>query len=143
MTNDTLDELKSLHTRAIDARHGYEEALEDAEGRGMTSLFSKMIVLHTTNADELAAALSSMGQQPDESGSFMSIVHRTIMSVRSLFGGLDESVVSGLVDGEKRNVAAYADALGSQDISAEMRALLERQRDRIEDAISLMEQIKA
>jgi uncharacterized protein (TIGR02284 family) len=143
MAADPIDQLKTLHTHAVDARNGYEEALHDAEGHGMTPLFRDMIVLHTTNADELSALLTRLGQQPDQNGSFMTIVHRTIMSVRSLFGGLDESVVPGLIDGEKRNVARYADALEARDMSAEVRPLLEKQRHRIESAIVAMEGVKA
>ena len=33
------DALKTLHTSLIDSRNGYEEALEDAEGKGLTPLF--------------------------------------------------------------------------------------------------------
>ena len=41
----------------------------------------------------------------------MTAVHKTIMDVRSMFDGLDESVLPGLIDGEKRNVAKYDAAL--------------------------------
>jgi uncharacterized protein (TIGR02284 family) len=139
MAADILDQLKTLHTHAVDARNGYEEALHDADGRGMTPLFHNMISLHTTNADELSAVLVRLGQQPDESGSFMSTIHRTIMGIRSLFGGLDASVVPGLIDGEKRNISSYAEALEDRDLSAEVRRLLEQQKDRIEAAIIGME----
>jgi uncharacterized protein (TIGR02284 family) len=143
MAADTIDQLKTLHTNAVDARNGYKEALHDAEGHGMTPLFQNMIALHTTNADELSALLTRLGQHPDQNGSFMTIVHRTIMSVRSLFGGLDESVVPGLIDGEKRNISRYDDALEARDVSAEARVLLEKQRDRIETAIASMQAVKA
>ena len=43
MSETVVADLKSLHTAAIDARHGYEEALKDAEGHGMTPLFRDMI----------------------------------------------------------------------------------------------------
>jgi len=143
MAADTIDDLKTLHTHAVDARNGYEEALHDAEGRGMTPLFQDMIALHTTNADELSALLARLGHQPDQNGSFMTTIHRTIMRVRSLFGGLDASVVPGLIDGEKRNVSRYAETLENQDISADVRVLLAKQRHRIEAAIVAMDGVKA
>ncbi len=43
LEKDILDHLKSLHTSEIDARNGYEKALEDAEGAGMRALFRAMI----------------------------------------------------------------------------------------------------
>jgi hypothetical protein len=61
LDNDTLGRLKSLHTSAIDARNGYQEALDDTEGKGMTPLFRDMIALHESNADELARELAEAG----------------------------------------------------------------------------------
>jgi uncharacterized protein (TIGR02284 family) len=139
MNADAVDQLKTLHTNAIDARNGYEEALEDAKGRGMTPLFRDMIALHSSNADELSAELVRLGQHPDQNGSFMTTIHRTIMSVRSLFGGLDESVLPGLIDGEKRTLAAYAEALQQRDLNGDARGLVERQRGRIEAAVEAMQ----
>ena len=143
MASDTLDDVKTLHTHAIDARHGYEEALEDAEGRGMTPLFRDMIALHERNAEELASVLAGLGQVPDDKGSFMSTVHRTVISIRSLFGGLDASVLPGLVDGEKRNLASYDNILGRDAFEADVRGVLERQRGRIHAAVLSMEAMEA
>jgi uncharacterized protein (TIGR02284 family) len=142
MADDIYDELKTLHTNAIDARHGYEEALEDAEGRGMTPLFREMITLHSTNAEELAALLSSAGQYPDQDGSFMSTIHRTVISIRALFGGLDASVLPGLIDGEHRNVKAYTKILDRHNLPAEAQTLAETQRNRLNAAITKMESLK-
>jgi uncharacterized protein (TIGR02284 family) len=135
---DTLDHLKTLHTAAIDARNGYQEALEDAEGRGCSALFRDMIALHEGNARALAAELTKAGETPDDSGSFMSVVHQTIMNVRSLFNGLDESVLPGLIDGEKRNVSKYDDAL--RTVSGQTTtAMLNAQRKQIQQKIMQME----
>jgi uncharacterized protein (TIGR02284 family) len=138
MDDDVLEQLKALHTHAIDARHGYEEALDDAEGRGLTSLFREMIALHDTNAHELSAYLVLSGAQVNDDGSFMTVVHRTIMRVRSLFNGLDESVLPGLIDGEERNKASYDKALDMQTLPADVRRLLMEQRARIDAAIAGM-----
>ena len=111
MNNDIVAHLKSLHTSAIDARNGYQEALKDADGKGITPLFRDMMALHERNAGELACELTSAHEIPDEKGSFMTVIHETIMDVRSMFNGLDESALPGLIDGEKRNVSKYDDAL--------------------------------
>ena len=143
MDADIRNHLKSLHTSAIDARNGYQEALEDAEGKGMTPLFRDMIVLHQGNATELARELTKANEIPDEDGSFMSMVHKTIMDVRSLFNGLDASVLPGLIDGEKRNVAKYDDALKVARLEPNVESLLTAQRGRIAQKIALMETQKA
>jgi uncharacterized protein (TIGR02284 family) len=142
MTHDLLEQLKSLHTHAVDARHGYEEALDDAEGRGLTSLFKEMIALHATNAEELSACLVHAGEQVNGDGSFMSLVHRAIMSVRSLFNGLGESVLPGLIDGEERNRSLYDTTLEMPGLSPDVRSLLTQQRARIDAAIAQMEMMQ-
>jgi uncharacterized protein (TIGR02284 family) len=143
MDHTVLDHLKSLHTGAIDARNGYREALKDAEGHGMTPLFQEMISLHAQNASELGSQLASAGEQPDNDGSFMSTIHRTIMSIRGLFGGLGASVLPGLIDGEKRNITAYDEALKLPNEPADTQSLLTRQRDRLQTALTKMQREKA
>jgi uncharacterized protein (TIGR02284 family) len=139
LVNEALDHLKSLHTSAIDARNGYQEALKDAEGNGMTPLFRDMMALHDANAGELARELTRANELPDENGSFMTVVHKTIMDVRSLFNGLDESVLPGLIDGEKRNVSKYDEALQPGGVAANVASVLVQQRDRLLKKIALME----
>ena len=143
MDSGILNHLKSLHTSAIDARKGYQEALEDAEGKGMTPLFREMVALHEGNAGELASELTKAGEAPDDKGSFMSVIHKTIMDVRSLFNGLDESVLPGLIDGEKRNVGKYDDAVKDTKPPADIAALLNAQRGKIAQKIAQMEAQKA
>ena len=138
MVNEALDHLRSLHTSAIDARNGYQEALKDAEGKGMTPLFRDMMALHEANAGELASELTKANELPDEKGSFMTVVHKTVMDVRSLFNGLDESVLPGLIDGEKRNVSKYDEALKSVGVSADVLTLLIRQRDKLIQEVARM-----
>jgi uncharacterized protein (TIGR02284 family) len=143
LNNDIVDHLKSLHTSAIDARNGYQEALKDADGKGMTPLFREMIALHQRHADELASELRKADEIPDEKGSFMSVIHETIMDVRSMFNGLDESVLPGLIDGEKRNVSKYDDALKAVDSGSSVAGLLSGQCENILRKIAGMEAQKS
>jgi len=135
------DEIKSLHTAAIDALHGYEEARKDADGGSMTPLFEEMIVMHTRNAADLAAALRARSEPADDEGSFMSTVNRTIMDVRGLFGGLGGGVLPGLIDGEKRNLHHYDRVIEAPDLTSNIRAILESNRARLREAIARMEDL--
>jgi uncharacterized protein (TIGR02284 family) len=143
LDTDILEQLKSLHTHAIDARNGYREALEDAKGKGLSPLFRDMIALHESNAAELARELTKANEIPDDKGSFMTLVHKTIMDVRSLFNGLDESVLPGLIDGEKRNLSKYDDILKQAKAPANVASLLTAQRAAIAQKIAQMETSKA
>ena len=148
MATTMLDQLKSLHTSAIDARNGYREALRDTEGKeagsqAMTPLFRDMATLHDTHASELTRELTKNNELADDEGSFMTTVHKTIMDVRSMFDGLDESALPGLIDGEKRNVGKYDDALKASEIPANVSGLLTRQRDSLQQKIGVMERKRA
>ena len=143
MNADLLDHLKSLHTAAIDARNGYQEALKDAgKPDDLMGVFADMAALHQANADEIKSLIAA-NEQPDEDGSFMSTIHRTIMDVRALFGGLDESVLTGLIDGEKRNLSHYDEALACAAGDSEVAAVLRGERDRIFAAITKLQSLKA
>jgi len=140
---DILNHLKSLHMSSVDARNGYQEALEDADGKGMTPLFRDMIALHEANASELGRLLVKANEIPDEKGSFMTMVHKTIMDIRSLFNGLDESVLPGLIDGENRNISKYDDILKDAKLPADIATVLAAQRDKIMQKVTQMEARKS
>jgi uncharacterized protein (TIGR02284 family) len=108
-----VEALTKLHTVLIDSRNGYDEALRDADGGGLTPLFREMIALRDAHHHEIDAHLREAGEAPDESGSFMTAVHRTIFKIRSLMNGLDDSVLPGLIDGEERILNYYDEVLGS------------------------------
>jgi uncharacterized protein (TIGR02284 family) len=135
--SNSIDKLAALHTAAIDARNGYREAEHEAQGKGLTPLFAELEALHQKHADELAQLLMARGQKADQNGSFMSVVHKTIMDVRALFGGLDESVIPGLIDGEQRNVAKYDQALKEPEV-AEVQDVLGRQKGELSAQINRM-----
>jgi uncharacterized protein (TIGR02284 family) len=138
---DHIDHMKSLHTTVVDARNGYEEALKDAEGRGLTPLFRDMIALHQSHADALAADLIRHGQKVDDKGSFLSTVHRTVISIRALFGGLDDSILPGLIDGEERVVSYYDEALA--ECPPAETTTLAKQRAALQEKITQMKAQKS
>ena len=140
--SEHVDTLKSLHTALIDSRNGYEEALKDADGKGLTPLFRDMIALRNSDAAALGEQLVAMGEKFDGKGSFMTAVHRTVIGVRSLFTGLDESILPGLIDGEERIVGYYDDAIQASDLGASERATLVNQRKVLQAKIADMRQRK-
>lgn len=135
------DALTSLYTTLVDSLHGYEEALKDAGKTGLVSLFEEMIALRRQAIAELEPLLLQAGVTPDRDGSFMSTVHRTIISVQSMLTDLDETVLPGFIDGEKRILTTYDGTIaqaGDPD-----REVLLRQRAALDDRIAEMERRRA
>lgn len=137
--SDYLDKVTALHTALVDSRNGYETALEHADGRGLGPLFLEMIALRNAAAGEIADTLAAEGHKPDESGSFMSAVHWAVMNMRALTTGLDESILPGLIDGEKRIVGYYDEAIAAAPTDAAMTGILRAQRATVEDKIAAMQ----
>jgi uncharacterized protein (TIGR02284 family) len=134
---ERTESLASLHTALVDSRNGYEEALDDAEGCGLSGLFREMIALRDRHTAELARVLASHGREPDRDGSFMSTVHRTIIKVRSLFAELDESILPGLIDGEER-ILGYYDEAAAEAAGAPYAGIIEQQRQLLRDKLDQM-----
>lgn len=134
-----IDALKTLHTSLIDSRIGYEEALEDADGKGLTPLFREMIALRTRATDELTPYLVALGENVDKEGSFMSTVHRTVISIQSVLTGLDESILPGLIDGENRVLKQYDAAIAQVLPGSSEYAILIKQREDLRIKIDTMQ----
>ena len=130
------DELKTLHTAIIDARHGYEEAAMDAETPELSTLFQQMGELHDKHHSDIHSALASVGERPDEDGSFMKIVHAGIISLRASVTGL-QSALSSFASGEERLIEIYDAALKSVPAPA-ITTMLDRQKTELQSRITAM-----
>jgi uncharacterized protein (TIGR02284 family) len=139
--SDYRESLSALHTTLVDSRNGYDEALKDAGKAGLVTLFEEMIALRQQATVELEPLLLKAGATPDPEGSFMSTVHRTIISVQSMMTDLDETVLPGFIDGEKRILGYYDDAISKAPEPD--RDVLSRQRTALIERIEAMERRRA
>jgi hypothetical protein len=87
------DSLRKLHSSLVDNRKGYEKAVEDAEPN-VKALFREMAELKAKDHAELHSGLTRMGEKPDDSGSFMATVHKTVIGVRAATTGLGTNSLS-------------------------------------------------
>jgi uncharacterized protein (TIGR02284 family) len=106
-----IEALKSLHTTLIDAQKGYDTALKDAEDPKTRAIFETMSALHANAHADVHAVLLAEGERPNDSGSFLSLVHQTVISVRSAVKGLDATALPSFIEGEERIVGAYDKAM--------------------------------
>ncbi len=138
----STDERKALHTALIDARRGYEEAVEDSDRPELTALFREMIALHNKHHAEVHGLLTTRGETPDDSGSFMSTVHKTVIGIRAAVTGLDENALSSFASGEERIVDQYDKAI-TEAQTGHGADVLTRQRDELTLKIAEMKRIAA
>jgi uncharacterized protein (TIGR02284 family) len=130
--------LAALHTALVDACNGYDEAILDAQKPDLKAIFETMKSLHEKAHAELHGALRSRGLAPDDSGSFMSAVHKTVISVRSAVAGLDDGSLSSFASGEERIVQDYDKAIEDNRDDGSLVSVLERQKAGLQSAIGDM-----
>jgi uncharacterized protein (TIGR02284 family) len=130
--------LKSLHTALIDAEQGYDTAVRDAEDPEMRALFEELRALHQEAHADVHAILVGKGEQPDETGSFMSMVHKTVISVRAAITGLDRPSLASFASGEERILKDYDAAIEETRADAPVVDRLRRHRDALQEVVSRM-----
>ena len=130
--------LKSLHTTLIDAEKGYETAIADAQAPEMKALFERLSALHARGHGDVHAMLLARGERPDESGSFLSLVHKTVVNVRSAIKGLDRTSLPSFVDGEERIVHGYDAAIAEAGESDSAGETLRKDRQALLSVIAEM-----
>jgi uncharacterized protein (TIGR02284 family) len=129
------EKLGALLTALIDSRNGYREGLKKAdeapiEGSPISLLFGDLIA---NRSDQIAALrpLVPTAAASDDTGSFMSTVHRTVIDVRALVTGLDDSILPGIIDGEERIARMYDEALPLAQRNSAVEPVLLKQRDAV------------
>lgn len=132
------DKLKKLHTTMIDNVEGYEKAVVDAEHPKVKALFAEMLALKRSNHAELHSALTKMGEAPDESGSFMATVHKTVIGVRAATTGLEENSLPSFISGEEQVLEEYRDAITECSGQTAVLDILNKQRANLADKIAKM-----
>ena len=131
----TLGELATLQVRHVDAAKGYETGRDMAKPE-IEPLLAELAEMHQAMADQAARILADHGGEPDSDGSWLSWVHRGVMTARGLFDGVGEDALGGLIDGERRVLDQIKTVLGQDLWSDEERRILIGQRDRIEATIA-------
>ena len=136
MSNESL---KSLHTALVDAREGYAKALEKSEDATLNAHLRAANDLHAAAHRDIHGFLAGRGEVPDDDGSFMGTVHKTVISARSALVGLDEGSLDAFASGEEHNLEKYDDAI-RDETDASARETLQQHRNRLADIVVRMKQ---
>lgn len=135
--------LKKLHTALVDTRSAYELALKDTDDVEVARICKEMISLRHTDHQELHQSLILAGQVPDENGSFMSVVHETVVGVRAALTGISKKTLPAFASGEQNIVEEYDDALQEMSDDPKITEVLKRQKENLLTKIAEMKKISA
>jgi uncharacterized protein (TIGR02284 family) len=137
------ESLKRLHTALIDTRDAYELALKDTQDSDVAAICREMFSLRHTDHLELHQALIMAGEVPNEKGSFMSVVHETVIGVRAALTGISKKTLPAFASGEEHIVGEYNDALRDSVEDSSLTEILTRQRDGLVAKITDMKKLAA
>jgi uncharacterized protein (TIGR02284 family) len=110
------------------------EKLEETDAPELARTFREFSGQRATFSAELRGLAADYGDKIDESGSAAAALHRGWMSLKDALTGSDpKGVLDAAEQGEDHAVKAYRKAL-DEDISAELRAVVERQSAEVKAA---------
>jgi uncharacterized protein (TIGR02284 family) len=127
----------------IDARRGYEEALRESPDGDVADLFRQMLDVRTKAIDQIRDALAAAGETGDEHSSFMSLVHRTVVSIRVTVERLGPDSLPTFANGEARIMLAYNSAIDECRPYPKIARVLEAQRAALAAIVARMNQAAA
>jgi uncharacterized protein (TIGR02284 family) len=117
--------LNGLIETTIDSVDGYRAAAEAKESSRFVSMFFDRANERENVAERLQEAVTAMGGEPEDDGSFLAGAHRSFMGLKEIVMGNDEhAVVSEVERGEDVIKAKYESALEDQQLSMETRDLI-------------------
>ena len=138
-----VENVKNLHTALIDTRAAYELALKDTEDADVAGICREMISLRHSDHLDLHQSLILAGEVPDESGSFMSMIHETVIGVRAAISGISKKTLPTFASGEEDIVKLYDEALTETGSNLSMTEILMRQRENLVSKIAAMKKLAA
>ena len=134
----SVEAIKRLHTALVDTRGAYELALKDTEDADVARICREMISLRHEDHMALHQALILAGEKPDENGSFMSLLHETVIGVRAALSGISKKTLPAFTGGEEDIIKLYDEALSESDGNPPMSDILSKQRATLNGKIAEM-----
>ena len=132
--------LDRLISADIDSEKRYRHAANDVSRDDLEAFFNRQAALRKGAADELQAERTSMGVVKDESGTFGGVLERLEMDLSVVMSKGDSGVVDWCRQDAEQMANEYENAL-TQELPAQLRAMLERQLGTIRDAIAELERV--
>lgn len=133
--------LNSLVETCKDGEQGFRAAAEGVKDVDLKAFFHEMSVQRGQFKNELQLVVNSLGEETEHSGSVMGSLHRGWIDIKAaLTKGDDHAILEECERGEDSAVSEYRDALGHDELPADVRSVIERQYPAVQAA---HDQVKA
>lgn len=123
---EVLNDLILINNDRIE---GYKKAANQTEDSDLKSLFNEMSSQSVRYANELKQYLKGNKDNPGHDTTFKGKIYRAWMDVKATFGGDDrKGILASCEFGEDAAQKAYKDALGENEITNDVRDVIEEQK---------------
>src|SRR5581483_2538478 len=125
---DQKDIVKDVVEVLHDGHKGFADLAEHIKDPQVKSYFLNESQTRSQYATELESAV---GLKRDDSGTAAGAMHRTWGDLKGKMGGSDHTILETAEQGEDAAKKAYQDALQKQELTGNVRQLLEKQQTHI------------
>jgi uncharacterized protein (TIGR02284 family) len=124
----TVSVLNDLIEVSKDGEQGFRKAAEDTKTFQLKSTFQECADDISRGINELQSAVTTMGGQPETSGSMTGALHRGWIDLKSaVVDRTDLAILEECERGEDVAKQRFTDALNEDDLDLQARSLIERQ----------------
>lgn len=125
---DVISTLNNLIETCKDAQQGFQTAADGVKNSELKTLFHTYSQQRAQFVAELQEEVRRLGGDPEQTGSVVASLHRGWINIKSAVTGEDEgAIIKECERGEGLSVKTYEDALGEEDLPADIRPIVERQ----------------
>ncbi len=144
--NKIIECLNDLLTDAYDAEEGFKQAANSAEGHPtLVAFFRRQSEMRLSFGHEIKQAIAQHGGVPDKGSSVAAKAHQVWISVKEALTPEDdgEAILNECIRGEESALADYDKKLGCDDLPADVRTLMSKQRASIAQSLAATKQKEA
>jgi uncharacterized protein (TIGR02284 family) len=138
--SEALNDLIEINNDRV---RGYEKASGETDDIDLKALFTTMVNQSTQYANELKQFVEREGKEPAEGTTFRGKIYRAWMDVRATFSGDSrKSVLAACEFGEDAAQRAYETALRDDDLSSDVRNLIQGQKSGLRKSHDLIKGLR-
>ena len=144
MTSDKqISTINTLTTTLIDSVNGFEDAAAHTENQRFQQLFREHSSDRRRVVEELRAEVSRLGGDPSDDQSFLGQTHQRWLDLKAAVTGRDDkAIVNEVEHGEDYLKEKFETALGSEELTGDSRAVVERAYQSVREGHDRMSQLK-
>ena len=125
--SDEITTLNTLTTTLIDSVNGYRDAAENSDSGRFQEMFRSRADERSRFVEDLRAEVRRLGGEPEDSASTSGQLHQRWLDLKAAVTGRDDKAIINEVErGEDYLKEKFEAALGSDHLSGDSRAVVER-----------------